>query len=113
MRRLDRQQLIEADTEVAVADLRDLIRVEAQWLVATIDDDEIIAGAVHLRETQLHFVLESCAGLALSGCTSGPLLPHATRTVALSSRSKANRSGRMATPKCWPSIKRYTGRRFA
>src|SRR5262249_55608135 len=53
-RRLDRQQLVETDAEVAIAGARDLRGVESERARAAIDDDEVVAGALHFRKAKRH-----------------------------------------------------------
>jgi len=49
-RRFDEQQLIEADAEVSVSQLADLVCIETECLSNRIDDDEIITETVHFCE---------------------------------------------------------------
>ena len=52
-RRLDEQDLVGADAEMAIGDAPPLLAPEAQRLANAVDDDEVVARAVHLREAKL------------------------------------------------------------
>ena len=53
-RPLDDQDLVAADTQVAVGEALPRRRVEGDGLAGGVDHDEVVAGAVHLGECQLH-----------------------------------------------------------
>ncbi len=48
--RLDQQQLIETDTEVAVGQAPDLLRRKVHILSHAIDDHKVVAQTMHLSE---------------------------------------------------------------
>ena len=54
VRRFDHQHLVGADAEAAVGQLLPLGRAEVDLLVDRVDDDEVIAGAVHFGEFEFH-----------------------------------------------------------
>src|SRR5690606_3459361 len=49
-RALDDEQLVAADAEMPVGHARDLLRAETEGLARRIDDDEVVARALHLGE---------------------------------------------------------------
>ena len=54
MRSLDQQDLIATDTEMAVGDELQLGGIEMHCLRDSVDDDEIVAEAMHLGEAKSH-----------------------------------------------------------
>ncbi|WP_428493728.1 hypothetical protein [Rhodopila sp.] len=54
MRGLDDNQLVAADPEAAVGQRRDLCRIDVEAMYALIEDDEIVAAAMHLQEADGH-----------------------------------------------------------
>ena len=57
---LDHQQLVAADAEVAVGDRLHARRAQVDRRAGGVDDDEVVAEAVHLGEAQFHrFLPES------------------------------------------------------
>src|SRR5690606_13896506 len=59
LRTLDHQDLVGPDAEAAVGQAAPLFRAQVHLLVDGVDDDEIIAGAVHLGELQFHVSVSS------------------------------------------------------
>ena len=57
-RRLDHQQLITADAAVAVGDRLDARGGEIDRRARGVDDDEVVAQAVHLGEAQFHLAVQ-------------------------------------------------------
>ena len=53
---LDEDEPVGADAEVAVAQPLDRLGREVELLLHVLDDDEVVAQAVHLRELELHDV---------------------------------------------------------
>src|SRR5690606_25933662 len=53
-RGLDQQDLVGADAVVPIGQRTPLRRLEAHRLPHAVDHDEVVAGAVHLREAQFH-----------------------------------------------------------
>src|SRR6185295_9599804 len=68
-RPLDDQQLVEADAEVPVGERADLLAAEREVLLRRVDDDEIVARALHLGERQLHRRRFNRTGLRLPGAS--------------------------------------------
>src|SRR5690606_40800648 len=56
-RRLDNQQLVAANAEMAVGNRTHALRRERHGLARGVDHDEVVAKPVHLGKTQLHAVL--------------------------------------------------------
>ncbi len=54
LRRLDREQSVGADAAIPVAECGDHRLVQGQMAVAVVDQHEVVAGPVHLGETQGH-----------------------------------------------------------
>src|SRR5204862_2153343 len=53
-RPFDHEDLVATDAEVAVREAADFFRCEREWVTDGVEDDEIVAGSVHLRERNLH-----------------------------------------------------------
>lgn len=49
-RQLEHDQLVAADAAMPVRDADDALGIQAERTVATVDDDEVVADAVHLAE---------------------------------------------------------------
>ena len=54
LRRFDQQDLIAADAIMAVGKLAQFFRAERHALIYAIDDDKVIAQAVHFGELEFH-----------------------------------------------------------
>jgi hypothetical protein len=57
-RRLHQQQLITADTEVTIREKTHLLCGRHKRLAHTVNDDKVIAEAMHFAEAQLHSLSE-------------------------------------------------------
>ena len=80
-RRLDGQDLVAADAEVAVGQSRSQRRIRRRRAVAQVDDDEIVAGAVHLARSAARRQAPACGSVILSAGVAGS----STASSALSS----------------------------
>jgi hypothetical protein len=76
-RRLDAQQLIESDAEVAVTHAPDALGLRQPGTITAIDDHKIIAGTVHFGKTQGIHCAAPASAVSAPGLISGPLLPQA------------------------------------
>jgi hypothetical protein len=56
---LDQQQLVTAYAEMAVGDMADLRRAQLDGLADAVDDDEVVACAMHFGEIQFHALKSS------------------------------------------------------
>ena len=61
-RRLDQQDLVATDPEMAVGKKTQLFRRQRQRLAHAVEDNEIVAQTMHLREFKLHDPLQVNVG---------------------------------------------------
>jgi len=73
---LDQKDLVAADAEVAVRDLSGALRGHLDRATHAVQDDEVVAGSLHLGEFQLQYHFASPGGRVLSVCASRILLGH-------------------------------------
>jgi hypothetical protein len=76
-RRLDDEDLVGADAEAPVGDALELRAVERERLLRRVDDDEVVAGSLHLGEANAHG--------AIIDARSGGLSDKATARPAVAS----------------------------
>jgi hypothetical protein len=54
LRGLDQQDLVATDAEMAISQVTQLFRCQRKRLANAVEDDEIVAQTVHLREFKFH-----------------------------------------------------------
>ena len=87
-RAFEYQHAIGADTAMPVADLRDLIGREMQIAGAIIDQDEIVARAVHFRETQHAQLVSTFSRQSQTGLAEASPRKHQAPNTKLQRSSK-------------------------